>query len=621
MWHFLLEDDSGSLADTKSLMPIAILPAIATRLAEIEASQEPIDAYELSTQLDQLVGSAELSPDERLGYQAEILGLRFVPVRGDDRGPWDSYFGPIFSGQREDGEIVHVPDAKAVSHKIIDYWKRRSEQTFHPVLRARYADLAWEIGRIWNREHRATERIDLPRDLAQRSIDARLATINNGLSHSEHQAWEFLERALELALHIHDLTRVERAKCAAFEQGRRQRAAGESGYWWRLDNMVWDGKGLELTEAERAEIVSWLDEALEMHSDIGDQNRFDPHQAQMAADRLRRWHDKLGHPERGISAIKKAGAAFEAIAAKTNALTATTWLQDLSARYRHAKLMEDAARVDAAIKARSDEAKASMTRHEVKIEVPKDKIEQWLEALLEDSLEMSLGRIAVQMMTDESKLRQMVEASVANAPLQAHIPMSIMGEHGFTRATVGSVKDDMPGRMLNMAATLIGHSAPWLHMALDRTKTQWALDPNRLLAWLSQSPLFPPSSSGLLKEGIDAWFAEDHVKAVHLLVPQAEAALREWLSALGESPMAEDRHAGGFKVIGMGDVLRAKSFKEQVHPTLTHHLRAFYTDPKGLNLRNRIAHGLASSEILNIGTANWVIHSLLAIRTFAHLKM
>ncbi len=602
-------------------MPIAILPAIATRLAEIEASQEPIEAYELSIQLDQLVGSAELSFDERLGCQAEILGLRFAPVRGDDRGPWDSYFGPIFSGQREDEEIVHVPDAKAFGSEIIEYWKKRAEQTFHPVLRARYADLAWEIGRIWNREHRANDRIDLPRDLAQRSIDAHLATIDNRLSHSEHQAWEFLERALELALHIHDPNRVEHAKCAAFEQGRRQRAAGESGYWWRLDNMVWDRKGLDLTAAERAEIISWLDEALEIHSDIYNEKHFDPHQAQMAADRLRRWHDKLGHPERGISVIKKAGAAFEAIAAKTNALTATAWLQDLSARYRHATLMEDAARVDAAIKARSQEVEASMTRHEVKVEVPQDKMDQWLDVLLKDSLEMSLGRIAVHMMTDEDRLRQMVEDSAANAPLHAHIPMSIMGESGFTRATIGSVKDDMPGRMLNMAATLIGHSAPWLHMALDRTKTRWALDTNRLLAWLSQSPLFSPSSNGLLKEGIDAWFAEDHVKSVHLLVPQAEAALREWLSTLGESPMEEDRRAGGFKVIGMGDVLRTKSFKEQVHPTLTHHLRAFYVDPKGLNLRNRIAHGLASPEILNCGTANWVIHSLLAIRTFAHLKM
>lgn len=601
-------------------MPIVIPQAIAARLAAVEASQEPIDVYDLSTQLDQLVGSAELSPDERLGCQAEILGLRFVPVRGDDRGPWDSYFGPIFSGLREDGEMIHVPDAKAVSAEIIEYWKARSERALHPVLRARYADLAWEIGRICNKDHRGDERIALPRELAQRSIDARLTAIEKGLAHSEYQAWEFLERALELSLHIQDSDRAERAKSAAFEQGRRQRAAGDSGYWWRLDNMVWDRKGVALTDAERAELVSWLDEALAIHSDIDDEKRFDPHQAQMAADRLRRWHDKLGHPELGIAAIKKAGAAFESIAAKTNALTATAWMQDLSVRYRQARLMEDAARVDAAIKAQSEEAEASMTTHEVKIEVPQAEMDQWLDALLRDSLEISLGRIAVHMMTSEDKLRQMVEDSAANAPLQAHIPMSIMGENGFARATIGSIKDDMPGRMLNMAATLIGHSAPWLHVALDRAKTRWALDSETLLAWLAQSDLFPPSAHELLNDGIDAWFAEDHVKAVHLLVPQAEAALREWLSALGESPMTHDPRAGGFKVIGMGDVLRSNAFKENVHQTLIHHLRAFYTEAKGLNIRNRIAHGLASVEVLNRGTANWVVHSLLAIRTCAHLK-
>lgn len=602
-------------------MPIAILPVIAARLAELEASLEPLDTSALSGQLDQLVGAdTKLTDDERLGCQAEILGLRFYPIRGDDRGPWDSYFGPIFSGQREDGEMVYVPDARAIGPEVIEYWKTRSERTPHPALQARYADLALEIGRIWNREHRSETPIELPRSLTQRSIDAHLKAVDAGLSGAEHQAWESLDRALDLALFIYDVERVERAKRSAYEHCRRQRESGESGYWWRLDSMVWNRKGLDLTEPERDELIGWLDEALAAHSDISDEKRFDPHQAQMAADRLRRWHDKLGHSEQGIDAIKRAGVAFEAIATKTNALTATAWLQDLSARYRQAKLMSDAARVDAAIKARSAEAEESMTRHEVKIEVSQAEMDQWLDALLKDSLELSLGRIAVHMMTSEERLQKMVEDSAANAPLHAHIAMSIMGENGFTRATIGSVKDDMPGRVLNMAATLIGHSAPWLHMALDRAKTKWSLDADKLFEWLAQSPWFPPSAQGLLREGIDAWFAEDHVKAVHLLVPQAEAALREWLSALGESPMTHDPRAGGFKVIGMGDVLRSNSFKEQVHPTLIHHLRAFYTEAKGLNIRNRIAHGLASPEVLNRGTANWVIHSLLAIRTFAHLR-
>lgn len=602
-------------------MPIAILPAIASRLAEIEALLTPFDAFELSGQLDQLVGAdAKLTDDERLGCQAEILGLRFTPAHGADRGPWDCYFGPTFSGQSADGEMVYIPDARAIDAEVIEYWKARSEQTPHPTLQARYADLALEIGRVWNREHRSEAPIELPRALTQSAIDAHLTSVETGLSHSEHQAWEFLNRAMDLALFIHDEGRVARAKRVAYEHSRQQRAVGESGYWWRLDNMVWDRKGLDLTDDERAELLSWLDEALAVHADIGDEKRFDPHQAQMAADRLRRWRDKLGQVDLGIEALKKAGAAFEAIAAKTNALTAIAWLQDLSARYRQARLMSDAARVDAAIKARSAEAEASMTRHEVKIEIPQEEMDQWLGALLKDSLDVSLGRIAVHLMNDEERLRRMVEESAANAPLQAHIAMSIMGENGFTRATIGSVKDDLPGRVLNMAATLIGHSAPLLHMALDRAKTQWSLNAETLFAWLTQSPLFPPSVHGLLREGIDAWFDEDHVKAIHLLVPQVEASLREWLSALGESPMEHDRRASGFKVIGMGDVLRAKSFTEGVHPTLRHHLRAFYTEAKGLNLRNQLAHGLSRPETLNRGTANWVIHSLLAIRTFAHLN-
>ncbi len=601
-------------------MPIVILPAVAKRLAELEASLSPFDPAELSGQLDQLVGAdAKLTDEERLGCQAEILGLRFCAVRGDDRGPWDSYFGPIFSGQREDGEMAYFPDARAISHEIIEYWKARSERTPHPGLRARYADLALEIGRIWNREHRSETPIELSRSLTQRSIDAHLKAVNASLLGSEHQSWESLDRALDLALFIHDAERIKRAKGCAYKHCRRQRAAGESGYWWRLDSMVWNRKGLDLTESERDELIAWLDEALATHSDISDEKRFDPHQAQTAADRLQRWHNKLARPERGIDAIKRAGAAFEAIAAKTNALTATAWLQDLSTRYRQAKLMSDAARVDAAIKARSAEAEESMTRREVKIEIPQAEMDRWLDALLKDSLELALGRIAAHMMTSEERLMQMVEDWAANAPLHAHIAMNIMGENGFTRATIGSIKDDMPGRVLNVAATLIGNLAPWLHMALDRAKKQWSLDAEALFAWLAQSPLFPPSAQGLLKEGIDAWFAEDHVKAVHLLVPQVEAALREWLSALGESPMTHDSRAGGFKVIGMGDVLRSEAFKEHVHPTLIHHLRAFYTEAKGLNLRNRIAHGLASPESLNRGAANWVIHSLLAIRTYAHL--
>lgn len=602
-------------------MPISILPSIASRLAELEAAPRPIEPHLLSVELDRLVTDPDkLTEDERLGCQAEIVGWRFMPMRGDDRGPWDSYFGPLGSGTTEDGKEVYFPDAREISREVIEHWWNRSEQASHPVLRARYADLALEIGRVWNRHHPSQPQFTFSRELAQRAVDAHLKAVADDLAESDHQAWTFLNRALDLALLVKDRERVGRAKLEAFAYCRKLHGAGESGYWWNLDNMFWDRKGAPLTEEERSELIGWLEEALEGHANIKDAQRFDPHQAQSAADRLSRWSEKLGAPERSISVIKKAGAAFEEIAAKSNALTAIAWLEDLSVRYRRANLMGDVARVDATIKARSEEAEQSMRRHEVRLEITKQEMDEWLNNLLGESLELSLGRIAVHLMTSEEQLRQFVEDSAANAPLQAHIQINIVGSSGFTRAKIGSVKDDMPGRLMNMAATLIGQQAPWVHMALQRAKEKWQLDSEKLFAWLTQSPLFPVGSHSLLRVDIDSWFAEDHLKAIHLLVPQAEAALREWLMLMGESPMRPDPESGGFEALGMGRVLHTESFRTRVNPTLRMHLRALYTDAKGLNVRNRIAHGLASPEVLDRGIANWVIHSLLAIRTYAHLK-
>jgi hypothetical protein len=41
-----------------------------------------------------------------------------------------------------------------------------------------------------------------------------------------------------------------------------------------------------------------------------------------------------------------------------------------------------------------------------------------------------------------------------------------------------------------------------------------------------------------------------------------------------------------------------------------------YQDPRGLNVRNELAHGLAPYELFGLGLANLVVHSIILIGTF-----
>ncbi len=66
-------------------------------------------------------------------------------------------------------------------------------------------------------------------------------------------------------------------------------------------------------------------------------------------------------------------------------------------------------------------------------------------------------------------------------------------------------------------------------------------------------------------------------------------------------------------VLGMGAVLSHKSFVASFPSDFRFHLRALYTDPRGINLRNQVAHGLAPHALLGRGLGNWVVHSLLLL--------
>lgn len=603
-------------------MPIALPVAIATHIAETEAAIGPFDESAYVAALDALVpDAAALSPDERRGCFAEISAHRFVLLAKADSGPWGIAFGPQGTRRYQDGTLSHGPDAQAVDRETIEYWAARSEASPHPALRARYADLSREMTLFWNKSQSKASRLKPSRELGKRAARAYLDIVEQGLSESESYAWIYLARAVKIALWIQDADLCAQAKDAMFAYNRARRADGGVGPWWIIDNVMWDNKGLDLSTTESVELFAWLNGALDGYVDSSDLQRFDPHQALDAAQALMRRHGDGGR-DLGVASLKKAGAAFESMAAKAHPMLAAAWMQSMSLSYRAAGLVEDANRVDLSILARARALSEPKARAVPVPGLPPDTLPEedaeMIKLLMGDSAGGCLGLIAEHLMAPEALLRSAEEEEARSPGILDYIPIEKISHDGFTTATIGSSETDIGGRMIYFAALFMEKRSPELDGAFKAAIEKWGIDAAGLMNHIAQSPLFLQRSRDLLQAGIDAWFSGDDMKAIHILVPQVEAAAREIMIMAGESPMTWSEAEGGFKSKGLGEILVSPAFRENIDATLRLHLRALYTSPKGHNLRNEIAHGLATASVFGRGLANWVIHSLLAIR---HLGM
>jgi hypothetical protein len=106
------------------------------------------------------------------------------------------------------------------------------------------------------------------------------------------------------------------------------------------------------------------------------------------------------------------------------------------------------------------------------------------------------------------------------------------------------------------------------------------------------------------------------LEAVHVLVPQVEAALRDVLAALGGAVTRPNRNRTGSHSVLLGDIFSDERFNTHVPEDIRFHLKVLYQDQRGLNARNDIAHELAPFELFDLGLGHLVVHSVIVIGTF-----
>jgi lysyl-tRNA synthetase class 1 len=574
---------------------------------QLDVSNEAIDELLLS----ELIGKArneltELNEAERAGAWAEALA--FALQTDGERSPWGTYFCPMASRSDKDGNRQFFPDIAGTPPVVLAHWMSRANSMRHPVLVARYADLAWEFASIIGQKKRDPI-------MARIAIDAYLASAGAGFRSEDYYRYSALERALALAILLKDEERVDKVR-AEFMRLHRETMKGDQIQWWRAFDRLIGDKNVRLTDIERAELIANAEQILSVHSDKASP-AFDPHLTEMVANRLLKFYTREYRSEDVARIHLVIAETFQHFASVSDAMLASSLLQTALNSYAKAGRPEEVKRTRITIQQKIGESHCEMKSFEADITIKKDDVEAFLDGVILPDLGKTFVRLAVEFLPKRKTLEGAVQKMAEEAPLQARIAHHIMADDRVV-AIIGSVEDDLFGRLFQQAELSFSCAHIWLRESFGRLFEKHPVLPEHFVGWANRHGIFRDTS--LLLQGVRAFFEGDHVKVVHVLIPQIEHALRAIAGQLGKPVTKPNQKVQGASVVvNVGDILYDDAITSALGDDLTLYFLSLYADPRGYNLRNKLAHGEMDYESISDHISRLLMHTLLVLGLWREL--
>lgn len=544
------------------------------------------------------------APEEKKAADAERWAFYFLPQTNGEQTEWKTHFGPISVGAAfRNANIMWIDEA------VLKYWGRRMAEAQHPQLRARYADLVWDFSK-------PACKLKPPIEAARIAVDGYVAASRLADANAATRAVNHLQRALKVAVGIGDQARAGQVRDALVELIAR---VNETWGWVALYDAFEEQPKIELTDAQRDALIA----GLESHVTEGaaKSEGVDPAGTFHVAARLVRYYQRLGRQPEAGRVVRACGEAAERYAGAADHTRAYFWLDQVFKFYRINGLDADAERVQLEARRRGE-----LARHEAKavtagVPVPPEELEEFLSELTDGGLDTALKTIAGHFVPRLDTLRDRLKRFRKEYPMATMWPIGKMNE-GQMVGRVGPVDTDPDGALLNAVADEIRHSKFFLEKAFDRVRERYSVTPDQVVDFVCESPAFTFRFHGIVKQGVEAYFAGDHSKAISLLVPQIENALRFLLNLVGRPPNKPKRgDQPGMTEKTLTDILEYEPIIRDRLGEDTHlYLVAFLADPRGMNIRNRMCHGLMAEEDFNRGVSDRVLHTLLMLGSIRRKK-
>lgn len=244
---------------------------------------------------------------------------------------------------------------------------------------------------------------------------------------------------------------------------------------------------------------------------------------------------------------------------------------------------------------------------EAKMEITPE-IPEVLEKITDaDQPEVHFLRLCFYFVSDKKSVQERVEKERNKFPLKKFFRDQLINAEGVATKTIVSEEDEM----------FHAYQLDWqlktglFSICLKHFQDTHQLTPESLTDLIFDEELYGNFQSTLLT-AIKAFFDRNYIAMSYIAIPLIENALRQLLFQFDRS-IYEENKFNDFENITLTRIL--KSLEEYLTEDSIFHLKFALNEKAGLNLRNKLAHGLTGDLYIGASTALTLLHVLMLLKS------
>lgn len=568
---------------------------------KFDKNNQYVSKYNILDEINALnIKFCDLDDEEKY----EVIGFILTENYEDKDDGWGIYWGPERVLVNEDGKRLDIPSLELITDKCLDYWKKRVEEVKNPILASRYCNLVIEFMKLKNQDKDIYE-------FCKKVIDYDIIIYENKLYKYDRFTRLRLERTFNLAKKINDSNNIEKIKniIISFDENVDDNKPGI----WGLAFELFILKNKKDTDAEdKSRIITILESRLSRLIEIEDIELINEFSVEKVFENLATYYKNVNKKEEALRVLNKLREFYKRKSYIQIPIQIQNNLEKIYKLYKQFGYKEESYKILSEIRERGKSVVEDMQCISDTIQIPKEKIDKYLEVLLKGSLEESINRIVGHYIPSQSEIVDCLREEVKEFPLQNLFGKKVVDEDGRVICNIGSIDEDLVGNIIFKMSQNMKMGEFFISICLDKLVEKYEVSSGKIIQLLKQTPIIIEKREKIISVGIDAYLNKDYITSINILIPQIEYMFRNIIELQGGNVLKVNRQ-GMYQLITFDEVLRDKYLVDIFSEDTMLYLRVLFTDSRGWNIRNNICHGLITERYFTKGIADRIMHVIFLL--------